>query len=162
MRRRTEKVCPTVGFQHHGYFVGFFNVPVQAPTRGQIYGYSGKPPHLVAFYDTLGIRRTYSRLNPRVPTGVDQCRYFINVLTICISYTWLKCTTTDWGAAVAEWLSSWLAEQEDRGSIPGLATWIFRDWLSPASKSRYGRLNDPVPRIRGTGSFSLEIWLKDR
>ena len=42
------------------------------------------------------------------------------------------------GAAVAEWLSSWLAEQEDRGSIPGLATLIFRDWLSPASKSRYG------------------------
>ena len=41
---------------------------------------------------------------------------------------------------MAEWLSSWLAEQEDRGSIPGLATWIFRDWLSlrPASKSRYG------------------------
>ena len=42
------------------------------------------------------------------------------------------------GAAVAEWLSSWLTEQEDRGSIPGLATWIFRDWFSPASKSRYG------------------------
>ena len=42
------------------------------------------------------------------------------------------------GAAVAKWLSSWLAEQEGRGSIPGLATWIFRDWLSPASKSRYG------------------------
>ena len=42
------------------------------------------------------------------------------------------------GAAVAEWLSSWLVEQEDRVSIPGLATWIFRDWLSPASKSRYG------------------------
>ena len=42
------------------------------------------------------------------------------------------------GAVVAEWLSSWLAEQEDRGSIPGLATWIFRNWLSPASKSRYG------------------------
>ena len=43
-----------------------------------------------------------------------------------------------WGAAVADWVSSWLAEQGDRGSIPGLATWIFRDWLSPASKSRYG------------------------
>ena len=42
------------------------------------------------------------------------------------------------GAAVAEWLSSWLAEQEDWGLIPGLAPWIFRDWLSPASKSRYG------------------------
>ena len=42
------------------------------------------------------------------------------------------------GAAVAEWLSFWLAEQEDRFSIPGLATWIFRDWLAPATKSRYG------------------------
>ena len=26
------------------------------------------------------------------------------------------------GAAMAEWLSSWLAEQEDRVSIPGFAT----------------------------------------
>ena len=42
------------------------------------------------------------------------------------------------GAVVAEWLSPWLAEQEDGVSIPGLATWIFKDWLSPASKSRYG------------------------
>ena len=30
-------------------------------------------------------------------------------------HTWM-------GAAVAEWLSSWLAVQEDRGSIPGLVT----------------------------------------
>ena len=50
---------------------------------------------------------------------------------------WNKCLVI-WGAAVAEWLSSWLAEQEDWGSIPRLATWIFRDWLSPASKSRNG------------------------
>ena len=42
------------------------------------------------------------------------------------------------GALVAEWLSSWLAEQEDRGSIPGLASRILRDSLSPAFKSRYG------------------------
>ena len=37
-----------------------------------------------------------------------------------------------------EYFDSTIAEQEDRGSIPGLATWIFGDWLSPASKSRYG------------------------
>ena len=31
------------GSQRHRYFVGFFNVPVQAPTRGQpLYGYSKK------------------------------------------------------------------------------------------------------------------------
>ena len=28
------------------------------------------------------------------------------------------------GAVVAEWLSSWLVEQEVQGSRPGLATWI--------------------------------------
>ena len=39
----------------------------------------------------------------------------------------------DWGI-----LFFLIFTQEDRGSIPGLATWIFRDWLSPASKSRYG------------------------
>ena len=56
------------GSQRHRHFVGFFNVPVQAPTRGQhLYGYSKKPPHLVAFYDTLGIRRTYYRLKPWGP-----------------------------------------------------------------------------------------------
>ena len=39
-----------------------------------------------------------------------------------ISFT--CCWVLQLGAAVAEWLSSWLAEQEVRGSIPGLATWI--------------------------------------
>ena len=67
------------------------------------------------------------------------------------------------GAAVAEWLSSWLAEQEDRGSIPRLATWIFRDWLSPASKSRYGwkiakstliKTTKPTKHITPPTSFS--------
>ena len=29
-------------------------------------------------------------------------------------------------------------QQWPRGSIAGLATWIFRDWLSAASKSRHG------------------------
>ena len=57
------------GFQRHRHFIGFFNVPVQAPTRGRPF-YTVIPrnhPHLVAFYDTLGIRRTHSRLNPPPP-----------------------------------------------------------------------------------------------
>ena len=41
-------------------------------------------------------------------------------------------------AAVAEWLSSWLAEQEVRGSIPRLATQISEIRYLLASKSRYG------------------------
>ena len=58
------------GSQRNRHLVGFFNVPVQAPTRGIfLYGYSEKPPHLVAFYDTPGIRRTHSRLNPPGPHG---------------------------------------------------------------------------------------------
>ena len=68
---------------------------------------------------------------------------------------------------MAEWLSSWLAEQEDRGSIPGLATWIFRDWLSPASKSRYGwkiakstliLKTTNQPNIKFTNKILLKYW----
>ena len=76
----------------------------------------------------------------------------LQINNVCISLSWNCIKDAKWtmdifvlvyyktsrGAAVAEWLSSLLAEQEDRGSIPGLATWIFRDWLSPASKWRYG------------------------
>ena len=51
-------------------YVGFFNEPVQAQAQATLlYGFSEKPPHLVAFYDTLGIRRTHSRLNPPGPHG---------------------------------------------------------------------------------------------
>ena len=39
------------------------------------------------------------------------------------------------GTAVAEWLRSWLAEQEVRGSIPRLATWISEiGYLLPPSR----------------------------
>ena len=63
------------GSQRHRLFVGFFNVPVQALTQSKPFlGYSEKPLYLVDFYDTLGIRRTHSRLNPRVLTvGVFVC-----------------------------------------------------------------------------------------
>ena len=37
-----------------------------------LYAYSEKPPHLVAFYDTLGIRKIYSYLKPRVPKELDR------------------------------------------------------------------------------------------
>ena len=56
------------GSQSQRHFVGFFNVPVQAPTPF-LHSYFEKPPHLVAFYDTLGIRRTHSRFNPPPPRG---------------------------------------------------------------------------------------------
>ena len=58
MRMRTKKeVGPVVGLPRHRHFVGFFNVPGRINTDTgppHLYGYSEKPPHLVAFYDTLG------------------------------------------------------------------------------------------------------------
>ena len=53
--------------QRHSHFVLFFNVPIQAPTRGHPF-YMIIPRNRI-IYDTLGIRRTHSRLNPRVLTG---------------------------------------------------------------------------------------------
>ena len=49
-----------LGSQRHRHFVGLLTVPVHGTTL--LNGYSEKPPHLDAFYDTLGIRRTHSRL----------------------------------------------------------------------------------------------------
>ena len=55
-RRTEEEVVPTVGVQTQlRHFVGFFNVPVlHRHGIPFLYGYSEKPPHFVAFYDTLG------------------------------------------------------------------------------------------------------------
>ena len=71
-------------------------------------------------------------------------------------------------AAVAEWLSSWLAEQEVRGSILRLATWISEIGYLPLpsrdmaeillkrrkssiqpTKSRWERLSHVTPYIKG-------------
>ena len=40
-----------------------------------LYGDSDTPPHLVAFYDTLGIRRMYSRLKPPAPSRGTESFY---------------------------------------------------------------------------------------
>ena len=47
MCRRTEEeeIGPTVGSQRQRHFVGFFNVPVQAPTRDQPLLYTVIPTH---------------------------------------------------------------------------------------------------------------------
>ena len=61
------------GYQRHRHFVGFFNVPVQAPTRGHpFYGYSEKPLHLVAFTTRWRYGGPILILNPRGPHG-DCC-----------------------------------------------------------------------------------------
>ena len=63
------------GSQHHRHFVGFFNVPVLAPTWDHPF-YTVIPTHRPIqspFTITLGIRRTHSRLNPPGPHGRPKC-----------------------------------------------------------------------------------------
>ena len=43
-RRTEEEIGPTVGLPRHRHFVGFFNVPVLAPTRDQPF-YTVIPTH---------------------------------------------------------------------------------------------------------------------
>ena len=55
MCRWTEEVGPTVRLPCHRHFVGFFNVPVQATTRGQPSTVIPRNrPNSVAFYDAHG------------------------------------------------------------------------------------------------------------
>ena len=57
------------GSKRHRHFAGFFNVPIlhRHGTNLFIRWFRHNAP-LVAFYDTLGIRRTFSRLKPPAPS----------------------------------------------------------------------------------------------
>ena len=60
-----KKLFLRSGSQCHRHYVGFFNVPVLHRHGTTLFiPWSHIPPHLIAFYDTLGIRRTYSRVKP--------------------------------------------------------------------------------------------------
>ena len=62
-----EEVGPMIGLPCHGHFVGFFYVPVPAPTRSQhFYNCSEKPPHFSRlFNDAWGYGGPILVLNPR-------------------------------------------------------------------------------------------------
>ena len=68
-----KKLNLRLGSQRHRHFVGFFNVPVQAPTRDPpFYGYSEKPPHFSRLLrHALGYGGHILDLTPRVPMGAD-------------------------------------------------------------------------------------------
>ena len=63
------------GSQRHIYFVGFFNVPIQAPTRDPpFYEYSEKPPHFSRFLrDAWGYGGHILDLNPPPPPPGGKC-----------------------------------------------------------------------------------------
>ena len=91
-RRTEEEVVPTVGLPRHRHFVGFFNVPVLAPTQDHPF-YTVIPTHrpiYSPFTITLGIRTTHSRLNPRALTGEMQFNtnstWFSELKQTCYNY----------------------------------------------------------------------------
>ena len=61
-------VCLSVRLSHSYSYVSHATHAFLGMLLLFLYGYSEKPPQLVAFYDTLEIRRTHSRLNSRVLT----------------------------------------------------------------------------------------------
>ena len=92
---------------------------------------------------------TYERIALRVELldliNIDYVLPELSMLITCTTWSYyndLSCIFSIWyvyrfavrliktsgvskeGAVVAKWLSSWLVEQEVRGSIPGLANWI--------------------------------------
>ena len=66
-----KKLDLRLGSQRHRHFAGFFNSVRPSTDTGPAFLYedSDTPPQLVAFYDTLGIRRTHSRLILPGPHG---------------------------------------------------------------------------------------------
>ena len=84
-RQIEEEVEPTVGLPRHRHFVGFFNVPVQTPTRDPpFYGYSEKPPHFSRLLrHAWGYGGHILDFNPRVPTrGFRYDKTILNFLQV--------------------------------------------------------------------------------
>ena len=74
MYRWAEDVGPMVGLSCRRHFVGFFNVPVQAPTPANLFTVIPRNcPISVAFTARMGMRRTYSHLQPRGLQGGLYC-----------------------------------------------------------------------------------------
>ena len=88
MYRRTEE---EVGPPSHRHFVGFFNVPVQEPTRTHsFYGYSVKPPHFSRLFRCAWGYGGYILIfNPWVPTGTIERKnahfalYIMQTFVLC-------------------------------------------------------------------------------
>ena len=78
------------GFNRHRHFVVFFNVSVQAPTRGlSFYGYSDKLLHFSRIYDALG--DTEDLLSPCIP-GFPRRNF-----KQCVKENWSKDLVTEFG-----------------------------------------------------------------
>ena len=79
--------------------------------------------HSGNYYIFQNVRFTLNMLLDVRKTWVNEhtvnMRYSIHA---CCTFSFILLCNIVRGEAVAEWLSSWLAEQENRGSIPGLAT----------------------------------------
>ena len=71
-----KKLYLRSGSQRHRHFAGFFNVPIlhRHGTNLFLQWFRHTSP-LVAFYDTLGIRRMYSRLKPPASSRGVKKRY---------------------------------------------------------------------------------------
>ena len=87
------------GSQRHRHFVGFFNVPVLAPTRDQPFYtvISTHRAHLVAFYDHAGDTEVHILdLTPRALTGALEWASEIGCLTSHATiFQNLHCNTRD-------------------------------------------------------------------
>ena len=89
-RRIEEEVEPTVGLPRHRHFVGFFNVPVQTPTRDPpFYGFSEKPPHFSRLLrHARGCGGHILDLNPPGPHGGS---LLLNILNYLLTQTQSIC-----------------------------------------------------------------------
>ena len=85
-----KKLYRRSGFQRHRHFAGFANMPVlHRHGTTFLYGDSDTIPHSVAFNDTLGIRRTYSRLKP--PGVLTEGWFLVAVLLHYQTFLWSHC-----------------------------------------------------------------------
>ena len=85
-----KKLYLRSGSQRNRHFAGFFNVPVLHRHGINLFKrWFRRTAPLVAFYDTLRIRRTYYRLKPRPPAHL-YCHIYDWNIVACVCCMWRK------------------------------------------------------------------------
>ena len=136
-----------------------------------LYGGSDTPPHLVVFYDTLGIRRTYSRLNtppPGVLTG-EKCMNFIScytfytirdlifpILNVCFLIQQYEVSLSRMLNDILILDQQWLPNQSD---FPPISWPWYRAWPSTIMSGFHGAFATGVACQQGTLTLP-DTWFR--
>ena len=151
-----KKLYLQSGSQRHRHFAGFFIVSVlHRHGTTLFYGDSDTPPHLVAFYNTLRIRRTYARLKPPASSRGEELDRVNSVLWQKSLRQGFHCENlSKLSRAIPPKDQCWLATLRQTRISPKVGFWID---IHERRKKLIHVIKNSV-RFHGNGVWMCDVW----